>query len=365
MADWTQLPSDLLHLISKRLHSPFDVVRLRYVCSTWRSAVTSHERHCLAPSLSVIPANDGSWSNSPGYFTLLKRRVLLIGSSKTNIQTEPSTSWIIKIQRVHGPNRIRFLKPLSKSHFGNSLPYNFPEGFNPLDLRVLVLGEEYVLSTSILGDDDTHVRKAAFSCSNSNVNDFVLLSISDHGNLAMFKSSDKKWTKIHQDTIFRHYHDVIFYKGNFYAVDSRGRTLVVGLDSETSTVVGAPAYRARKCLVESNGELLLVAKYTSSVVEMPSLAWRGKFRVFKLDEVGKKWIKVYNLGDRVLFLPLGNGCAFATSAENLSVRRGNYIVFINSIGDRDNICVFDLEDGFISPLSNFSQLYKLFSPPSS
>ncbi|XVF51968.1 hypothetical protein PTKIN_Ptkin04bG0226900 [Pterospermum kingtungense] len=48
----------------------------------------------------------------------------------------------------------------------------------------------------------------------------------------MFKSSDQKWTKLTS-----RYDDVIFYKGNFYAVDTSGRTvLVVGLDSEISVV---------------------------------------------------------------------------------------------------------------------------------
>ncbi|XVF67998.1 hypothetical protein PTKIN_Ptkin10aG0167200 [Pterospermum kingtungense] len=349
MADWTQLPSDLLHLISKRLHSPLDVIRFRSVCSTWRS-VTSSGLHRLAPSFRIIPANNGSWSNSSDYFTLWKRSVFLIASSKTNIETEPSTSWIIKIEHAHVPYMTRFLNPLSKTPY-DSVLYNFPKGFNSLAFRVLELGEEYVI--------DSYKRKAVLSCSDCNVNDFVLLSVSDYGDLAMFKSSDRRWTKIHQDTLFRHYDDVIFYKGNFYAVDSDGRTLVVGLDSETSVVrepVGVPSGR-RKYLVESKGDLLLVAMYSNLEIRAPS--------VLKLDEVGKKWIWVYRLNDCVLFL--GNGCAFAASTKDLFVCRGNYIVFVNSIkpSGRWDVRVFDLVDRSIRPLSKFPQLDKLFSPPSS
>ncbi|XVF68001.1 hypothetical protein PTKIN_Ptkin10aG0167500 [Pterospermum kingtungense] len=352
MADWTQLPGDLLHLISKRLHSPLDVVRFRSVCSTWRSLITFPGLHRLAPSFLFIPANDGPWKKSSDYFTLSKRIVFLIGSSKASIQTEPSTPWIIKIEHVRVPTMIRFLNPLSKSVY-DSFPYNFPKGFNSLDFRVLQLGEEYVI--------DIYNRKVVLSCSDCNVNDFVLLSVSDYGRLAMLKSSDQRWTKIHRDTSFRRYDDVIFYKGNFYAVDSDGRTLVVGLDSETSVVgepVGVPVNGGRrKYLVESKGELFLVAMYSSLVI--------GRPRVFKFDEVGKEWIEVNNLNDRVLFL--GIGCAFAALAEDLSVCRGNFIVFVNSIKPSGawDVRVFDLVDGSIRPLWKFPQLDKLFSPPSS
>ncbi|XVF67997.1 hypothetical protein PTKIN_Ptkin10aG0167100 [Pterospermum kingtungense] len=328
-ADWTQLPNDILHHISKRLRSSLDIIRFRSVCSTWRSIVTPPPCHSLAP-----------WSNSSGSFTLLNRRIFLIGSPKTNIHTKPSTSWIIKIEHVCAPKRIRFLNPLSKS-LDHSLPYNFPEGFNSFDFRVLKLGEEYMLHNLVF----LYMRKVVVSRSDSNVNDFVLLSINYSGKLAMFKFSDQRWNYFPEAT----YDDVIFYKGNFYAVDSRCRTLVVGLDSETTSVVRVPTGLRmfddrKKYLVESKGELLLVV---------------GMIRVFKLDEVGKEWIEINDLGDGVLFL--GDNCAFAASAEDLYVPRGNYIVFLNS----RNVCVFDLEDGSIRPLSKFPQLDKLFSPPSS
>ncbi|XVF51991.1 hypothetical protein PTKIN_Ptkin04bG0229200 [Pterospermum kingtungense] len=129
----------------------------------------------------------------------------------------------------------------------------------------------------------------------------------------MFKSRDQKWTKI-QDTPSR-YDDVILYKGNFYAVDTRGRTVLVGLDSQTS-VVGVPAvytnggvyddvksYKgnlyvvdargnavlwssSNKFLLESKDELLFVDKYLSFIVEEDLCACKYyKFNIYKLDEV--------------------------------------------------------------------------------
>ncbi|XWS55136.1 hypothetical protein CRYUN_Cryun10bG0149000 [Craigia yunnanensis] len=279
MADWTQLPKELLDLISKHLDASFDVIRFRSVCSTWRSTVISPERHRLAPLFPVIPDDGGILDTSFG-FSLSKRTVFLFGSPKTNIQTDPSTSWVIKIEEDVPNNRIQLLNPLS-------------------------------------------------------------------------------------------------------------RTVLVGLDFEIS-VVGVPVFGGdKKFLVESKGELLLVDMYLS--IEADEGSWVGlgfveeyfenlafymnertvRFKVFKLDEVGKEWVEVKHLDDRVLFL--GDDCTFAASVEDLSVCRGNCIIFADnffySLGAQDgpsehcDVGVFDLENGSIGPLQKFPQFSKLFWPP--
>ncbi|XVE67220.1 hypothetical protein DITRI_Ditri08aG0142600 [Diplodiscus trichospermus] len=395
MADWTQLPKELLELISKGLDSSFDVIRFRSVCSMWRSTVTSPKRCRLAPRFPVIPDDGGIVDTSFG-FTLSKRTIFLLGSPETNIQTDPSdpsTSWIIKVEEEVPNNRIQLLNPLSRSRF-DSLPNNFPKPLNLLDFRVFELGEEYVLHylnhLSYLGDvGNLYMEKVVLSCSDNNVNDFVLLTIHVSGKLAMFKSSDKKWTII-QD-MPSPYDDVILYKGNFYAVDNTGRTVLVGLDFETREV-GWPVFGGdKKFLVESKGELLLVDMYLSIEAEEGSCSWAGlgfveeyfenlafymnertvRFKVFKLDEVGKEWVEVKNLDNRVLFL--GDDCTFAASAEDLSVCRGNCIIFADNFfyavgaedgtSERCDVGVFDLENGSIGPLYKFPQFSKLFWPP--
>ncbi|XVE93930.1 hypothetical protein REPUB_Repub01dG0236500 [Reevesia pubescens] len=392
MADWTQLPKELLDLISKRLDNSFDVIRFRSVCSTWRSTVTSPKRHRLAPRFPILPDAGGMVNTSFG-FSLSKRTVFLLGSPKTNIQSDPSTSWVIKIEEDVPNNRIQLLNPLSRSRF-DSLPDDFPKSLNLLDFKVLELGDEYVLHylnhLSYLGDvGNLYMEKVVLSCLDNNANDFVLLTIHVSGKLAMFKSSDKKWTII-QD-MPSPYDDVILYKGNFYAVDNTGRTVLVGLDFEIS-VIGMPVFGGdKKFLVESKGELLLVDMYLSIEAEEGSCSWAGlgfveeyfenlafymnertvRFKVFKLDEGSKEWVEVKNLDDRVLFL--GDDCTFSAQAEDLSVCRGNCIIFADnffySLGAEDgssercDVGVFDLENGSIGPLRKFPQFSKLFWPP--
>ncbi|XP_022762995.1 F-box protein SKIP23-like isoform X2 [Durio zibethinus] len=392
MADWTQLPQELLDLISKRLDTSYDVIRFRSVCSTWRSSVTTPKRHRLAPRFPVLPDEGGMVNTSFG-FSLSKRTVFLLQSPETNIETDTLTSWVIKIEEDVPKNRIQLLNPLSRSGF-DSLPDNFPKSLNLLEFRVFELGEEYVLHylnhLSYLGDvGNLYMEKVVLSCLDNNANDFVLLTIHVSGKLAMFKSIDKKWTII-QD-MPSPYDDVILHEGNFYAVDNTGRTVLVALDFEIS-VVGMPVFGGdKKFLVESKGELLLVDMYLSIEAEEGSCSWAGlgfveeyfenlafymnertvRFKVFKLDEVGKEWVDVKSLNGRVLFL--GDDCTFSASAEDLSVCRGNCIIFADncfySLGvedgssERCDVGVFDLENGSIGPLQKFPQFSKVFWPP--
>ncbi|GMI73362.1 SKP1/ASK-Interacting protein 23, F-box/DUF295 Ancestral 11 [Hibiscus trionum] len=392
MADWTKLPSELLDLISKRLHSSFDVNRFRSVCSTWRSTVTSRKRHRLAPRFPVLP-DEGDMANTSYGFSLSKRIIFLLRLPNSDTETDRSTSWVIKIEEDGPNNRVQLLNPLSRSRF-DSLPENFPKLFNLLEFSIVELGEEYVLHylnhLSYLGDaGNLYMEKVVISCLDNNPdNGFVLLTIHVSGKLAMFKSRDKKWTII-QD-MPSPYDDVILYEGNFYAVDNNGRTVLVGLDFETSEA-GMPVFGGdKKFLVESKGELLLVDMYLSMEAPEGLYSWgfveeyfenlalyvnerTVRFNVFKLDEVGKKWVDVKNLDDRVLFL--GDDCTFSASTEDLNVCRGNCIIFADnffySLGEseeddsseRCEVGVFDLENGSIGPLQKFPQFSKLFWPP--
>ena len=100
---------------------------------------------------------------------------------------------------------------------------------------------------------------------------------------------------------------------------------------------------------------------------MAGMGWERtvKFDVFRLDEEGKKWVELTDLGERVLFL--GDDCAFSASAKDLNLGRGNCVAFrddglgfnrvLNGMG------VFRLDDGKISPLSECAGFSELFCPP--
>jgi len=145
-------------------------------------------------------------------------------------------------------------------------------------------------------------------------------------------------------------------------VDKIGRTITFGLDDSTVQLVAEPfvgrAGGKVKFLVENEGDLLLVDMYEYFLFDyLDEDALR--IYVFRLDEKEKKWVCLTSLGDRVLFL--GNGCSFSASASDLCVAKGNCVIFIDNL--KSGKCVFDLDQGRLSPLSDYPEYFNLFWPP--
>jgi hypothetical protein len=159
----------------------------------------------------------------------------------------------------------------------------------------------------------------------------------------------------------------VFSKGGLVWVDKTGRTVMIGPDL-TTHLIAEPVFGGKsKFLVESSEfELLLVDRYENNYC-VP--VWFDMFRidVFRLDEKKKKWVKLANLGDKVLFL--GNGCSFSASASELGFANGNCVIYSTSDSFHDlnirkcEMSVFHLDQGQASPLSDYPEYFKLFWPP--
>jgi hypothetical protein len=90
--------------------------------------------------------------------------------------------------------------------------------------------------------------------------------------------------------------------------------------------------------------------------------------VFMLDEKEKEWVELTSLGDRVLFL--GNECSFSVSASDLSVAKGNCVVFMDDVFEildepiwHSGMCVYHLDQCQLLRLSDHPDYLKLFWPP--
>jgi hypothetical protein len=285
---------------------------------------------------------------------------------------------------------MQFLNPLSRSVF-KPLPTDFPKTLDLLNFRIYELGNEYTLQyinyrpfASSIGDaGDVYMEKVAFhsSPSNNGMCSFVLLTIHVSGKLAVLKFGDKKWTII--DDLPSPYDDVIIYNGDFYAVDTTGRTVVVRIDTPpTIEVVAHSVFGGdKKILVESFGELFLVDKYLSIGIE-DDLGYEEvvecseeydsitsertiRFEVFKLDKDLQTWVEVKNLGNNMIFI--GDNCSFSASGSDFNGCKGNCIFFTDPLEDSGmksrGIGVFDMESGNMAPLSNYPCYSELFWPP--
>lgn len=383
MAEWSQLPRELIELIAKRLNSEIDFLRFRSVCSAWRSSVSEIPYNAYPSRFPVIP-NDGVTDTSWG-FKLSKRPIYLVASPKLHSQTAPSGGWIIELDREL-PNRVRLLNPLSRAQL-TPFPSDFPQVLDISRYRIHELGFEYTLqyikyrplATSICDPRNLYMEKVAFCLEKGNTG-FVLLTIHISGKLVVYRSGDSKWTVINDSTA--PYDDVIAIGGRFYAVDGSGRAVVLNLDSESGPELNAVAHSVfggdKKYLVESDGDLLMIDKYLEydgefefyeefdSFISESTL----KFKVYRLDEDEEKWVELASLGNRIVFL--GDNCAFSASVSELnSVCKGNCLVFSDHFCNQADdgvpkirgIGVFDLENGSICPISSYTGYSELFWPP--
>ncbi|KAK3015184.1 hypothetical protein RJ639_005330 [Escallonia herrerae] len=122
-----------------------------------------------------------------------------------------------------------------------------------------------------------------------------------------------------------------------------GRTVVVNARGPVSVnVIASSVFGGdTKFLVESCRELFMVDMYLSVGPE-DDLGYNEnfefyeefdcymsertvKFKVFKFDKSGQKWVEVESLGDRMLFL--GDNCTFSASSSDFPACRGNCIFF--------------------------------------
>ncbi|KAA3465492.1 F-box protein SKIP23-like [Gossypium australe] len=353
MADWSQLPQELLVLIAERLEARFDVVRFRSVCCSWRSYVP--------PKL--YPFRPTYLRTLCGFSLSLSTRYTfyLLRSSRGD-ETEAPACWLVKIGEGSHGDKMQLLNPFSDSKL-ESLPRNFPKVLDLTNFQVIELGHQYVgLYTwfyehplDLIRYDDR--KKLVLQQSSTNCDDFIIFA--SFRCLAFLRSGEKEWTVLeHVNDI----QDIISFNEKFYAIDLNGKTRVIDQSLNVSFLphVGSP--RSRKFLVKSHDNLL--------AVEMLSHPGKGVgFRAFRMSEEDHKWDEMESLRDRILFL--GFHGAVSAPASEFYWGKGNLIFYPGGLVDspRDPnpefrlFFVFDLETGTACPLENCPAYCNLFWPP--
>ncbi|KAK7277192.1 hypothetical protein RIF29_18343 [Crotalaria pallida] len=398
-ADWSLLPNELLHQISQRLNTALDLLSFRSVCSSWRSSSSSLLNLSSLldyPFPLTFPYFYNHTIDTPLelFLSLSKRTLFLFTPSPLLLNPHPQQPrhhpWLFKIgQNVLAQTLI--WHPLSRFPIKQS-PH-FPKFIDLSQLSVSKIMHEFVLylrkpSKSI------HLRmdKVVFSWLRSKDEAFVLLTIDD-GKLALFRSTDTAWNIIPEmrPTTTR-FNDVCICKGKLFAVDNSGYTVRVGLDLNVEVVAHPVSerdhlfLRHKKYLVECEGELLLLDKCFSHYPfywqercleglkydDCGEMRWRigptcsgaAKFKVYRLDEDEKRWVRLRSLGNKVLFL--GDDSVFCVSASDLCVSRGDCVIFRDATFNIDlpknEMGVFHLGENRISPLFGHPDYAKLFWP---
>ncbi|XP_059292976.1 putative F-box protein At5g60060 [Lycium ferocissimum] len=335
---WSDLPKELVKRISKGLDTYIDVLRLRAVCTTWRSSIPPFKNSPSLPlklQVPILPEYTSPYGRNPDFY-LIESTVYLfqpLDDGGTSVNNNPSSSrgWLVKImQTVDG--KLRLVNPLNHKTI-QVLPEDVPNKvLNLLDFRVFQVCKsyhvQYVDRSRPCFDEDHDVghlvskillMSTNYACSSTRANHyFSLMAIHSWGQLCYFKSGDEKWTKLKDRSC--EIDDIIVYKGDFCAVNRYGETTKFdSLLNETKVAsrlhnTGGKKYR----LVESSGQLFLV--------DMSSwLDTINEIKLYRLDEQQHEWTIVHTLGDRIFFA--GDDCCFSVSAKDFGDCRGNCIYY--------------------------------------
>ncbi|KAK3014287.1 hypothetical protein RJ639_008010 [Escallonia herrerae] len=255
MANWAELPKELLELIISRINTLSNQIRFSGVCSSWRSVGVEKRRRVprqfpglMIPS-TIVNGETRRFLRLPGCRVNEQRdlpvphKLICIGSTE---------GWIIV---THESMDMSLLNPFSGAQI--SLP--------PVA----------TLPSSPPGDELTFVtfEKAVLSSNPSLNQDVVVLVIyrADRHRLAFCRLGDDSWRPIEAPKNHTFW-DAIWHEGKFYAVYNPGALVTCDIDNQPKVLEYAPApeserFYERRYLMECGGALLLVRRERRSPSE--------------------------------------------------------------------------------------------------
>ncbi|PIA56756.1 hypothetical protein AQUCO_00700842v1 [Aquilegia coerulea] len=347
--DWSTLPIDLLELIAERLNVNH-VIRLRAVCKSWQKISPSSKLHSTQVPWLMLPFKKSIHTRRRFYSLSDSNHIYSIKLSQYNQNSccGSSRGWLFEVDNLM---RCSILNPLTRVHIvlpsvwlANS---NYLGGSPRTHHQII---DKFVLSSSPL--------TSKYSSDNDTC--LVMIILENRRKLAFCKSVDKTWTIIEENMCtVGLYEDVTYFKGQFYAVDDKGRVVVCDLSGPWPVI---NEVKTQECdnackyyLVESSGELLLIRRFRSWTASNHNTT--VCFEVLRQDPICKKWIQVETLHNNAIFL--GYNHSFDLLASKISGCKGNCIYFadesyhLNRNGGRDHVIgIFNLADGLFEPFSD-------------
>ncbi|CAN8252672.1 unnamed protein product [Cochlearia groenlandica] len=310
---WSDLPLDLLELISNRLKDDasssshtVNLISLRSVCATWRLSL---------PLSNKYPKQVPFWSSSSSVFFILKQSIVYKIESRHN-----KTRFLVKLQETY-PMKMQVLDLFSSDRLCFS-PKNIPQSIDFHEFRVRSIRKAYRLEHANNNNGGETSRFWSLSSdkvvvlSSKEASFSSIMAIHSGGKLGFLRigDEDERW-RILDDSWNKIYEDIISYGGeeSCVVVDDKGKTVIYDVGFEVKELAdgleGGGGHK--KHLVEYSGEVLLVDKYVRHIwSEEKTESLSVEFRVYKLKREDKRWEVVRELrGDLALFI--GEDCSFA------------------------------------------------------
>ncbi|KAF9599821.1 hypothetical protein IFM89_001767 [Coptis chinensis] len=337
-SQWSEIPPELLDVITTKLTSYVDYLRVRSVCPTWRAILPRKPDNRLA-RLTQSPwlllsryNNDNTLCDTHCcFYNLAERRTYslelpeVIGDKK-QCWGSPY-GWLVYGQE--GGPLISLLNPLTRAQIQLPSLFYYPST-SPNEYNI-------VLPWDLIGYlADCTIVKAVLFGNPSLSSDFSIMALMEGGicSLAYYRSGTEAWS-LFTDTEEISFGDVICFKGEYYGVDLDGHVYHchLGVSPNVARVIDAPEPLPdddpeQKYLVESSNELFMVYRYLEHDYDGPfePTYW---FILYKLDWNELTWCLFENLGDQVLFL--GANGSFSLSVQDYPFCQENSVYFTDDM----------------------------------
>ncbi|XP_060210191.1 F-box protein At2g26160-like [Lycium barbarum] len=332
MANWEELPYDIIVLIAKRFKLLKDFIPFCSVCTSWRTAATKEIFEVRPPQVPLLMLADKDEDYREFYFVFEDKVSRMFLPEVRKAECFSTKGWLCTVAyTING--EMNLLHPFSRTQIPLPPEKNLwaLQDYGPVEAR----GIYHCMD------------KAVLSASPSVTSNYVLLVsyYADVNNLAFWRLGDLNWN--HIDRNWGAFSDINYYDGQFYGVSYNGKVwvfdiagptdpqpiveprLLVHLEDDMFKHPGTKFY-----LVEVSGALLLVARFSHG-------DWSDtfKFKVVELDLIKGDIKEIKTLGDLAIFV--GSNAAISVDASKFARVKPNHIYFT----DDWYVAFNDLEGG--------------------
>ncbi|PIA26192.1 hypothetical protein AQUCO_09600032v1 [Aquilegia coerulea] len=369
MANWSELPEEIIDLVAKRLPPyPNEFARFSCVCKSWNSVVKKQKSNIIrfAPWLMLARSkNDKQFKKGAirSFYCHSTKRLFnyyLPQAKRTRCWGTPY-GWLLtfgldlKIHLLHPLSRVQISLP-SQPTFEHQHQF---DAYCPEHLC-----QSYFTKFALSSDP---------SIPESGQCPLVMAIYGEIRYLAVASPGDEVWTSV--DCSRSNYQDIIFFNGHFYAISCDGmlRIIEVNTRQPKATDFASPPDNVYICsrfyLVELSGDLYMVERAFDTTDDLPTIPCHNEttyFVVYRFDFRSKAWTEVEDLGDHALFL--GNNTSFAISTSDYPEFKENCIYFTDDHSDfyPHGFCdmgIYDIENNTIEPFNFDDHQLSTFSRP--
>nr|XP_019705558.2 F-box protein SKIP23-like [Elaeis guineensis] len=262
-ADWSQLPAELLEIISTKIIFITDYLRFRAVCTSWRSASPARPRH-LPPQLPwLLLPYDPSPDNADArrlFFDLRDRRIHQLDLPETRGKGVCGSShgWLVLERHL----AISLLNPVTRAYIQlpplNTSPkfLYFPPSGVPRLFPALDAGQMF---------EKRCIKNVTLSSDPALNSDCIVMAVLQwDGILAFCRIRDESWTIISGAHFFSDKSiDVAYHDGRFYSVTAHGQVTVYDVNSPQRIVLPSRLQYSwdQKYLVDQSSQELLMVEW--------------------------------------------------------------------------------------------------------